>query len=57
MQGRQAARKREELSATVIDRVGLKAWSRESMCHEQTSSLRATEDFAGLVPWRAASRR
>ena len=57
MQGRQAARKREELSATVVDRWGEKTWLRESMCQEVIRSFRATEEFAGFLPCRAAIAR
>jgi hypothetical protein len=62
MQDRQAARKREELAGAVdrtppLGRLGWKTCSRESMCQEVIRSLRATDDFAGFLPWRSAIRR
>jgi hypothetical protein len=57
MQGRQAARKRGELAAAGCELAGWKTWRLLSMCQEQIKSLRATEDFAGFLPWRAAIRR
>jgi hypothetical protein len=53
MQDRQAVRKRQEFAGAG----GLKGSWRESMCQAAIRSLRATDDFAAFLPWRAESRR
>ena len=55
--GQKAAGARRGSVLAAAGAGGLKGSSRASMCQAAIRSLRATDDFAGFLPWRALTRR